>query len=600
MLIFSDKKSKEDRLFDQYIKIATDVYTQYNVEHRYINPEKRLKDLIYQAMQFSKKFAEWYVRQFLFFIKEYNQYPNTNLHFTEEMNELRDYLTIGRGSLPSLNTTFEEAFILSDEWHEKMRAKSGSYKTNDILFPLSDSYSLVSVPDSDLETEGFLMGHCVGSYCNEVKQNKVIVLSIRDEKNNPHVTIGLEKSQKSNTWTIFQVKGNGNAIQPQYAKYVKEAIEKLFDKYSISFSNEGMDDYKSYFGKTYSSPELIDIYDKLDRQPEAQHNADWYYAYQLTYLQPTQDQLFEYAKENITEIKNEIDFNNADKYIDHLLSQYTWQLDFEEFVENNKDSFFSTDEELEEQSTENDEDLESLKEERDENYKNFIASIRKNKLDTYSIQKNENIINDYFYGLWNNDYEVAEFALEYKEETVSRLYKEDIIRSFDSMSDYDVEQLDRYYREQRYKQEKQKQKNKVIEIMQKNNIVIDPRLSKDKLDNLLHRLYNWTDISRTDYQIAQDVKYEIEKFINTELQKDIQDQEDAIKIQNWDQQLLNIIPDYGKLTEFSRTLPLYRWTHKPTIDQQLIEYMNIFVQKQLNINTNYNRKANWMYKYIIK
>lgn len=607
MLIFSEKKPKEDRLFDQYIKIATDIFT-----HRKSGPlsqteiTKRLRDLINQAMFFSKKFAEWYLRQFLFFIKQYNVYPNTEPNlimpdFMDKLSELRDYLTVGRGTLPSLNTTFEEAFALSDAWHEKMRAKgSGNYKTNNVLFPLEDGYTLVSVPDSDLKTEGFLMDHCVGSYCNEVNQNRVIVLSIRDENNNPHITIGLEKIKQTNSWSIFQVKGKGNDIQPKYAKYVKEAIEKLFDKYSISFSNEGMDDYKSYFGEKYTSPELINIFDKLDSQPDVQHDADWYKAYQLTYMQPTQDQLYEFARDNVTEIKNEIDFYNADKYIDHVLSQETWRSDFEEYVKDNKDSLFFTDEDLEEQAAENDEDIESLKEDRDEDYKNFIESIRQNKFDIYLVQQNEDIVNNYFQDLWDNDIEVAEFALEYKPDIVNNLYKEDIIRSFDSMSDYDVEELDRYYRDQRYQQEKQRKKNKINEIMQKYNIVIDSRLSKDNLNKLLYRIYNWINIYTSDDILAREIKYEVEKFTNQALQQDIQEKEDEIKIQTWDQQLKNLIPGYNQLTEFSRTLPLYQWTYKDAIDQQLIQFMTVFVQRQLSNSNANNKNANWIYKYMIK
>lgn len=53
MLIFSEKKPKEDRLFDQYIKIATDIFT-----HRKSGPlsqtaiDRKLRDLINSSYVF--------------------------------------------------------------------------------------------------------------------------------------------------------------------------------------------------------------------------------------------------------------------------------------------------------------------------------------------------------------------------------------------------------------------------------------------------------------------------------------------------------------------------------------------------------------------
>jgi hypothetical protein len=73
-----------------------------------------------------------------------------------------------------------------------------------------------------LEQEGKAMGHCVSSYYGTVKSGATKIFSLRDEENQPHVTMEVRDD------TIYQVKGKKNAPPvAKYVPYVKDFLNKL-------------------------------------------------------------------------------------------------------------------------------------------------------------------------------------------------------------------------------------------------------------------------------------------------------------------------------------------------------------------------------------
>ena len=77
-----------------------------------------------------------------------------------------------------------------------------------------------------LDREGKLMSHCVGSYAAAVASSHVVIYSLRDARNQPHVTI--ELNQRSEPPTINQVKGKSNAPPVgKYAGYVRDFLNDL-------------------------------------------------------------------------------------------------------------------------------------------------------------------------------------------------------------------------------------------------------------------------------------------------------------------------------------------------------------------------------------
>jgi hypothetical protein len=140
---------------------------------------------------------------------------------SEELTNISDWIRDQEPDLEKLD--FEEAKELSDEWHESFveSDESVSYKTNDVDYDFGDGYTMVLVPVEDLDAEGTLMGHCVGSYKDQV-ENGTKIFSLRDSDNKPHITIELTDDGE-----IEQVKGKKNSEpSKKYRLYVWKWIEK--------------------------------------------------------------------------------------------------------------------------------------------------------------------------------------------------------------------------------------------------------------------------------------------------------------------------------------------------------------------------------------
>ncbi len=90
-----------------------------------------------------------------------------------------------------------------------------------------------------LKNEGDMMGHCVGGYCEAVRQGASRIFSLRDSKNNSHVTIEAQPrvTTQPRTWEgfksifndaldIVQIKGKQNAKPvDKYIPYVQDFVK---------------------------------------------------------------------------------------------------------------------------------------------------------------------------------------------------------------------------------------------------------------------------------------------------------------------------------------------------------------------------------------
>jgi hypothetical protein len=97
-----------------------------------------------------------------------------------------------------------------------------------------------------LKYEGDTMGHCVGGYCPDVAEGRSRIFSLRDAKNEPHVTIEVQpmrgselgryaaglpegedvEAMKNPPHRIVQIKGKGNAKpKSDYIPYVQDFVK---------------------------------------------------------------------------------------------------------------------------------------------------------------------------------------------------------------------------------------------------------------------------------------------------------------------------------------------------------------------------------------
>jgi hypothetical protein len=134
-----------------------------------------------------------------------------------------DWVQKERPNISSLS--FEQAHALSQEWHDSMKfddsVKNKDKEDDDkILYRCKDGvHYFVLLEPEDLPTEGEIMRNCVGSYGDKVRHGRSLIVSLRDEKNESHITIEID----TNTGMAIQTKGKANGEPaPRYLKLITE------------------------------------------------------------------------------------------------------------------------------------------------------------------------------------------------------------------------------------------------------------------------------------------------------------------------------------------------------------------------------------------
>lgn len=127
--------------------------------------------------------------------------------------------------------TFQEAFEQQGAWHLEMIYKYDIEKieipnidNERIVFRFSDKkHFLYLLNAEELKYEGKIMGHCVGgsNYKQKLKNGLSLILSIRDSKNEPHVTIEIDVPSRS----VVQQQGkSNNEPVKKYKNFIKEFL----------------------------------------------------------------------------------------------------------------------------------------------------------------------------------------------------------------------------------------------------------------------------------------------------------------------------------------------------------------------------------------
>lgn len=136
------------------------------------------------------------------------------------------------------------------DWHEKMSNNLSDIKKPQldkerIIFKCSEEgYFFYLLNSKDLKYEGYIMGHCVGgqNYINSLSHGEIFIISLRDPKNEPHVTIEINK--KTRKTVQIRGKGNSNPIN-KYAKMIAEfglwssGYKEMLDKDILNVLNLG-------------------------------------------------------------------------------------------------------------------------------------------------------------------------------------------------------------------------------------------------------------------------------------------------------------------------------------------------------------------------
>jgi hypothetical protein len=119
--------------------------------------------------------------------------------------------------------SLKDAIQKSKAWTEWLnKQETGGWEEGEErVMKTSDGFVVMQLTsEAALNREGKVMQHCVGSYARLVENEDVIIYSLRDSSNNPHVTIEVDNSRK-----VQQIKGKQNDAPVE--KYHGAVIEFL-------------------------------------------------------------------------------------------------------------------------------------------------------------------------------------------------------------------------------------------------------------------------------------------------------------------------------------------------------------------------------------
>ena len=161
--------------------------------------------------------------------------------YNNDIRYIVDYLNGAENVAKEVwDLNFPQMMHAAESWHDEFKGKvsTGDYETKDTVHDFGNGFTMVKVPSEDLEAEGDKMGHCVGGYCEYVDRGSTTIFSLRDKKNEPHVTIEVQGEEQ-----IVQIKGKGNDTPVEkYRPMIRQWIQDNFEP-DAYLKSDGVEDY---------------------------------------------------------------------------------------------------------------------------------------------------------------------------------------------------------------------------------------------------------------------------------------------------------------------------------------------------------------------
>ena len=257
----------------QIIKIAD--------KRDYLLKHKVPEDIANYALSISPKYSIWIARELMKFKQKYPQKTKESPSVIFSPYYLKNILDWVQAKNPDvMKYTMDQANKESINWHEELKEQESTvaYKTHNVVFHFGAGWEIVKLSGGDCKAEGELMGHCVGGYSESVASGKTNIFSLRDPKNQPHVTIeaNIEKSKElEKGWNpkqpklffeIIQIQGKENK-EPitEYKELIKHWFDSLKSKYNVTMSEDDFD--ASITGANLTEFEQINEYGILMNLP---------------------------------------------------------------------------------------------------------------------------------------------------------------------------------------------------------------------------------------------------------------------------------------------------------------------------------------------
>jgi hypothetical protein len=169
-------------------------------------------------------------------------YGDRNPNRLPVLADVTDYLST-RTPAEIKNMGYADVMAKTQEWHAMLEqarkdpskfSKKQLFQGTETFMPASNDMKWLDVKSSDaLSLEGNIMGHCVGgsNYCKSVEEGTRKIVSLRDKKGIPHVTIELASDNKNGVFDrVAQVKGTANKAPTKYFPQVDEFLTEYQGK----------------------------------------------------------------------------------------------------------------------------------------------------------------------------------------------------------------------------------------------------------------------------------------------------------------------------------------------------------------------------------
>ena len=180
-----------------------------------------------------------------------------------QMQQIQDWYNAEQPQMASY--TPEEAIRASNEWHDRVSSETEATRFEEgeenVVYgpqwnnPEWNGWTVRQIlTANDVQYEGYLMDHCVGSYACDVVDEKAKIYSLRDPGNKPHVTMEVEFWDEAESWfevesrveveswCFNQIHGKSNSEpKGEYKKMIGEWMKTLknvvIGKYDDFYSN---------------------------------------------------------------------------------------------------------------------------------------------------------------------------------------------------------------------------------------------------------------------------------------------------------------------------------------------------------------------------
>jgi hypothetical protein len=228
--INSENVSKYLNDFLFFNKITNKVFIKYfngPVYRWIINTCERIR-----VSEFSKTDPEWSHYIDLNKTELYRVLITNNLY--ANLIKIRDFLLENYSTKNFINITVDKIL----EKHHASNIKTKSFKDDDpnevlenIIYKYLNNFYWLKLTPSMLQREGALMNHCVNSkkYYDDVKYNKICILSLRDQANNPHLTVEILLKNKSIVQSVIKLnKQISETTQTEYIRYFNHLLTDIY------------------------------------------------------------------------------------------------------------------------------------------------------------------------------------------------------------------------------------------------------------------------------------------------------------------------------------------------------------------------------------